>query len=650
MSTEKKPEILNGKRKRKPRRVLQMHMGSSRSYGFADEDDEVEETTSKKSKKQISSPKRMSTRNGGTRNKNEITLASPLVNKKPNSKNSSKNIKKSLTGPKSRKTRNNNSKKKNSVAEEYDVEDTEEDDEESAEESSEESDDESEEDSDEDSDDDDDDEEEEKEVKKKVRKRAPGAGRPRKYPLDHTKNNIKKSKQISILKNKALPPLESGDSSGNGNSHDMMNVNSHDDDIGENSELKSTNRKSIINNNNNDNSKQRKSYTSKKARFSISPLSRRSPDSGGKKSRMMDHAPKHHAFSVQTVLKLVPGMDDSSNNNNTGNHQQNMINLLNTDKNLTQWNCHACGDLNRSDQDVCSMCFTIREINIHQFDHTGNITKLAVIDSGNNNSTNVDKEIAAITPPRIDGDNQVTTPTTEWRTSETFIRWWRRGLMTALQYKLPLLSPPVSSQPTFRHQNNGLENTLSIQPRVAKLGQDKWVQCNMCLKYRRLPASVRISDLPKMWFCRYNKYDRKHADCRASEEPFTYYDHDVKELSDDHDTLAFLDKLRHYYDVTGKVVRLRSLTLGGRELSLYRLYNEVQARGGCAQVMSEKGTWAKIFRALENYSKTETSASFRLKNIYRKYLLEYENHQRALATANNEPLPSECAAPITMMT
>ena len=121
------------------------------------------------------------------------------------------------------------------------------------------------------------------------------------------------------------------------------------------------------------------------------------------------------------------------------------------------------------------MCFTIREINIHQFDHTGNITKLAVIDSGNNNSTNVDKEIAAITPPRNDGDNQVPTPTTEWRTSETFIRWWRRGLMTALQYKLPLLSPPVSSQPTFRHQNNGLENTLSIQPRVAKLGQDKFL-------------------------------------------------------------------------------------------------------------------------------------------------------------------------------
>jgi len=33
---ETKPEILHGKRKRKPRRVLQMHMGSSRTYGFGD--------------------------------------------------------------------------------------------------------------------------------------------------------------------------------------------------------------------------------------------------------------------------------------------------------------------------------------------------------------------------------------------------------------------------------------------------------------------------------------------------------------------------------------------------------------------------------------------------------------------------------------
>ena len=37
-----------------------------------------------------------------------------------------------------------------------------------------------------------------------------------------------------------------------------------------------------------------------------------------------------------------------------------------------------------------------------------------------------------------------------------------------------------------------------------------------------------------------------------------------------------------------------------------------------------KGTWANIFRQLPNYSPTETSASYRLKKIYEKYLWEYE--------------------------
>ena len=42
------PQILTGKRKRKPRRVLQMHMGSSRTYGFADEEDPVVQKEPKK--------------------------------------------------------------------------------------------------------------------------------------------------------------------------------------------------------------------------------------------------------------------------------------------------------------------------------------------------------------------------------------------------------------------------------------------------------------------------------------------------------------------------------------------------------------------------------------------------------------------------
>lgn len=40
--------------------------------------------------------------------------------------------------------------------------------------------------------------------------------------------------------------------------------------------------------------------------------------------------------------------------------------------------------------------------------------------------------------------------------------------------------------------------------------------------------------------------------------------------------------------------------------------------------MAKEGTWAKIYRGMENFSPTETSASFRLKKMYTKYLSAYE--------------------------
>ena len=394
--------------------------------------------------------------------------------------------------------------------------------------------------------------------------------------------------------------------------------------------------------------KGRKSDGAKTARpflksIDVLPNFSTSPSSSSKKSRLINQVAKNHPFSVQTVLKLVPAMTNGESvckmqSDNLKKVNFETSNLFNSDMSVKHWACAVCGDLNRIDQTMCSMCFSHKDKSL---DGLKTKNKNGILGANQNIVAENDQ---AEVPSASVVENK------GWRASETFIRWWRRGLMTGLQSKLPLLSPPVSSQPTFRQRNTSSSEMLPARSRVAKLDDGFWVQCSMCLKYRRLPRSIRISDLPKLWFCRYNKYDPGRAECRAPEEQFTYSDDDIKRISDDHDSLSFLDKLRHYYDVTGKVVRLRSLTLGGRELSLYRLYNEVQARGGCAQVMSEKGTWAKIFRALENYSKTETSASFRLKNIYRKYLLEYENHQRALATANNEPLPSECAAPITMMT
>jgi hypothetical protein len=57
---------------------------------------------------------------------------------------------------------------------------------------------------------------------------------------------------------------------------------------------------------------------------------------------------------------------------------------------------------------------------------------------------------------------------------------------------------------------------------------------------------------------------------------------------------------------------------------MYLLFKHVVSAGGMQNVVSNEGTWANIFRQLPNYSPTETSASYRLKKIYEKYLWDYE--------------------------
>jgi len=67
--------------------------------------------------------------------------------------------------------------------------------------------------------------------------------------------------------------------------------------------------------------------------------------------------------------------------------------------------------------------------------------------------------------------------------------------------------------------------------------------------------------------------------------------------------------------------------LCGAPVDLYQLYTETTGRGGYEQVCTSK-QWREIFRQLPQYSQTHTSASYALKKMYRKNLLEYENAQR----------------------
>ncbi|CAK4487718.1 unnamed protein product [Aphanomyces euteiches] len=48
--------------------------------------------------------------------------------------------------------------------------------------------------------------------------------------------------------------------------------------------------------------------------------------------------------------------------------------------------------------------------------------------------------------------------------------------------------------------------------------EENWVQCDKCQKWRKLPDSVDLSELPATWYCRMNKWSRKYNKCSAAEE------------------------------------------------------------------------------------------------------------------------------------
>jgi hypothetical protein len=45
----------------------------------------------------------------------------------------------------------------------------------------------------------------------------------------------------------------------------------------------------------------------------------------------------------------------------------------------------------------------------------------------------------------------------------------------------------------------------------------QWVMCERCSKWRTLPLSVNLADLPEQWYCEMNKWDADHNNCDAPE-------------------------------------------------------------------------------------------------------------------------------------
>lgn len=85
----------------------------------------------------------------------------------------------------------------------------------------------------------------------------------------------------------------------------------------------------------------------------------------------------------------------------------------------------------------------------------------------------------------------------------------------------------------------------------------------------------------------------------------------------------FLEDLIDYMIGIGKPIG-KSPVMGYKELDLHQLFSEVMVYGGFHEVVKKVGTWAKIWKRLDNFDASVTDASYRLKKNYERCLLDYE--------------------------
>jgi len=88
----------------------------------------------------------------------------------------------------------------------------------------------------------------------------------------------------------------------------------------------------------------------------------------------------------------------------------------------------------------------------------------------------------------------------------------------------------------------------------------------------------------------------------------------------------FMEDLESYMTKIGRPIG-KSPVMGYKELDLHQLFCEVMAHGGFAEVVKKVGTWARIWKRLDNFDASVTDASYRLKKNYERCLLEYENRR-----------------------
>ncbi|KAG1689297.1 hypothetical protein DVH05_012842 [Phytophthora capsici] len=121
----------------------------------------------------------------------------------------------------------------------------------------------------------------------------------------------------------------------------------------------------------------------------------------------------------------------------------------------------------------------------------------------------------------------------------------------------PELSVETRSSALLKLKEAAAEDD-EIKPNPIATKQDDWVQCDKCQKWRRLPNQVNVSELPASWYCKMNKWDKRHNKCTAPEEKLVVLmkgtdlvEYRQRKFAQDFiQRCKRLDKLSHHYKYT----------------------------------------------------------------------------------------------------
>ncbi|ETO23687.1 mastermind [Reticulomyxa filosa] len=173
----------------------------------------------------------------------------------------------------------------------------------------------------------------------------------------------------------------------------------------------------------------------------------------------------------------------------------------------------------------------------------------------------------------------------------------------------------------------------------------KWIQCDRCFKWRRIPNTVSDEELgEKAWYCELNLWDPLHNACEKKEEAYDANEEQtltVAEREDENwikERENFYAKLQMFYNrpenakLNNNVEDFKSIRIGNAPLDFYQLWVEVKKYGGFETVnaLENLNRWAEVHRCLSCYdvSCDMESAKHSLKQFYQKYLWPFELKER----------------------